>query len=177
MATICPAKFWHKIRGRSYRLGDSFTGLPSTQRKSPERAREQAFAFQRRDKPRLKVKAGSSVGGSCERAATGSCARESIWEGNSGTAVSDNSFSVELKHMQSHSGMKSETKTRSHEHKHTQGGREMLKWSLPPVKMVTQVSGSGDEPVQAASGNRTVFLHLNVPNIILIKCNNGLTLL
>lgn len=42
----------------------------------------------------LKVKAGSSVGVSCERGAKGSCAREGVWEGNSGTAVSDNSFSV-----------------------------------------------------------------------------------
>lgn len=40
-----------------------------------------------------KVKAGRSMGQSCEQAAKGSCAREGVWEGNSGTAVSDNSFS------------------------------------------------------------------------------------
>lgn len=51
------------------------------------------LCFSEARKATLKVKAGSAVGGSCERAAKGSCAREGVWEGNSGTAVSDNSFS------------------------------------------------------------------------------------
>lgn len=43
-------------------------------------------------------------------AADGSRASQGAWEGNSGTAVSDTSFSEPLKHMPSHRGMQAETK-------------------------------------------------------------------
>lgn len=43
-------------------------------------------------------------------AADGSRASGSVWEGDSGTAVSDTSFSEPLKHMPSHRSMQAETK-------------------------------------------------------------------
>lgn len=52
------------------------------------------LCFSEASQAELKVNAGGSVGQSCERTAKGSCAREGAWEGNSGTAVSDNSFSL-----------------------------------------------------------------------------------
>lgn len=62
--------------------------------RGPEWAREAGrLCFSAASQAELKVKGGSSVGQSCERAAEGSCAREAAWEGNSATAVSDNSFS------------------------------------------------------------------------------------
>lgn len=61
--------------------------------KCPAWVREQAFSLLDVRQAKLKVKAGCTVGGSCEQAAKGSCVKAGVWEGNSGTAVSDNSFS------------------------------------------------------------------------------------
>lgn len=73
------------------------------------------------------------MGGSCERAAKGSCAREGVWEGNSGTAVSDNSFSEAWKHMQivkvmvacKHKGTVTCSHISRQTDRHGQRGREM----------------------------------------------------
>lgn len=97
--------------GRSYSPAGVFTGLRTMDNR--KWAAELAFGFQRPSQAELKVKAGGSVGGSCERAAKGRVSGR----GNSGAAVSDNSFSEARKHMRSDSGMQTQTKTHSRAHK------------------------------------------------------------
>lgn len=92
---------------------------------------------------RAKSKGRRSVGGSCERAAKQGCAREGVCDGNSGIAVSDNSFS-EAKHMLICKVTMAckQTKTRSHTYTHTHwhSGREMSVNQTKSVKSDSSVS-------------------------------------
>ena len=85
-------------------------------------AREQAFLLFSVQSGQAKSKRRTAAWeGHVSEQPKGSCAREGVWEGNSGAAVSDNSFSEAWKHMQIFKSHAGNADTKTHTNTDTEG--------------------------------------------------------
>lgn len=78
LATICLAKFWPKLLDEATRLAIHSPGCQQWTMAESGVGEGAGLCFSEARKAKLKVKEGNAVGGSCERAAKGSCAREGV---------------------------------------------------------------------------------------------------
>lgn len=78
LATICLAKFWPKLLDEATLLAIHSPGCQQWTMAESGVGEGAGLCFSEARKAKLKVKEGNAVGGSCEQAAKGSCAREGV---------------------------------------------------------------------------------------------------